>query len=88
MHVNLDVRQVGDIHAQRSGVIADEADLAVRAAVFQSDDVVLSQQRRNGGDLPLLIRIHPLQFQGTNARHVRFFLRQVTNREASKQAEN
>ena len=58
--VNLDVGEFSEIHAQRPGGIADEADLAVGAAVFQSDDVVVRKERGHSDALPLLIGVHPL----------------------------
>jgi len=57
--VNLDVRQFSEIHVQGPGGIADEADPAVGAAVFQSDDVVFREKRGQSDALPLLIGVHP-----------------------------
>lgn len=54
---DLEIRDFGDIHAQRACVVADESNLAVGAAIFEGDYVVVGQQRRDSGNLPLLIRV-------------------------------
>jgi hypothetical protein len=52
--------------------MADVASLAVGVAVLNGDDEIFGQQGSQNIDLPLLIRLRPLQFHGPKVGGVRF----------------